>query len=140
VTGPVIVSAARTAIGTARKGSLAQTTGEELAAAVLTETVRRSGLEPRRFDDVIFAESLYGGGDLARHAAVAAGLPELPGVALNRHCAGSLTSIGMAARGRGDQCRARRGRGARADGEDPGLGGGWRGPSADGLRRPARGW
>jgi acetyl-CoA acetyltransferase family protein len=94
---PVIVSAARTAIGTARKGTLANTTGEELAEAVLTETVRRSGLEAGRFDDVIFAESLYGGGDLARHAAVAAGLTEVPGVALNRHCAGSLTSIGMAA-------------------------------------------
>ena len=94
---PVIVSAARTAIGTARKGTLANTTGEELAEAVLTETVRRSGLEAGRFDDIIFAESLYGGGDLARHAAVAAGLTEVAGVALNRHCAGSLTSIGMGA-------------------------------------------
>jgi acetyl-CoA C-acetyltransferase len=94
---PVIVAAARTAIGTARKGTLASTTGEELAAAILAETVRRSGLDPRRFGDVIFAESLYGGGDLARHAAVALGMLEVPGVALNRHCAGSLTSIGMAA-------------------------------------------
>jgi acetyl-CoA acetyltransferase family protein len=94
---PVIVGAARTAIGTARKGTLANTTGEELAEAILTETVRRSGLDPRRFDDVIFAESLYGGGDLARHAAVATGMLEVPGVALNRHCAGSLASIGMAA-------------------------------------------
>jgi acetyl-CoA acetyltransferase family protein len=94
---PVIVAAARTAIGTARKGTLANTTGEELAAAILAETVRRSGLDPRRFGDVIFAESLYGGGDLARHAAVALGMLEVPGVALNRHCAGSLTSIGMAA-------------------------------------------
>jgi acetyl-CoA acetyltransferase family protein len=94
---PVIVSAARTAIGTARKGALANTTGEELAQAVLTETIRRSGLAPERIDDVIFAESLYGGGDLARYAAVASGLPEVPGVALNRHCAGSLTAIGLAA-------------------------------------------
>lgn len=94
---PVIISAARTAIGTARKGTLANTTGEELAAAILAETVRRSGLDPRRFGDVILAESLYGGGDLARHAAVALGMLEVPGVALNRHCAGSLTSIGMAA-------------------------------------------
>jgi acetyl-CoA acetyltransferase family protein len=94
---PVIVSAARTAIGTARKGILANTTGEQLAGAVLVETVRRSGLDPRRFDDVIFAESLYGGGDLARHAAAACGMPGVPGVALNRHCAGSLTAIGMAA-------------------------------------------
>jgi acetyl-CoA acetyltransferase family protein len=94
---PVIVSAARTAIGTARKGTLANTTGEQLAEAVLVETVRRSGLDPGRFDDVIFAESLYGGGDLARYAAAASGMPGVPGVALNRHCAGSLTAIGMAA-------------------------------------------
>jgi acetyl-CoA acetyltransferase family protein len=94
---PVIVSAARTAIGTARKGSLAATTGEQLAEAVLVETVRRSGLEPGRFDDVIFAESLYGGGDLARYAAVASGMTQVPGVAVNRHCAGSLSAIGMAA-------------------------------------------
>jgi acetyl-CoA C-acetyltransferase len=94
---PVIISAARTAIGTAYRGSLVNATGEELAAAVLTETVRRSGLDPRRFDDVIFAESLYGGGDLARYAAAASGLPGLPGVAVNRHCAGSLTAIGLAA-------------------------------------------
>jgi acetyl-CoA acetyltransferase family protein len=94
---PVIVSAARTAIGTARKGTLANTTGEQLAEAVLVETVRRSGLDPGSFDDVIFAESLYGGGDLARYAAVASGMAGVPGVALNRHCAGSLTAIGMAA-------------------------------------------
>ena len=94
---PVIVSTARTAIGTARKGTLANTTGEELAAFILQETVRRSGLDPALVDDVIFAESQYGGGDLARYAAVVAGLIEVPGQAVNRHCAGSLTAIGNAA-------------------------------------------
>jgi acetyl-CoA C-acetyltransferase len=94
---PVIVSTARTAIGTARKGTLANTTGEELAAFILQETVRRSGLDPALVDDVIFAESQYGGGDLARYAAVVAGLTEVPGQAVNRHCAGSLTAIGNAA-------------------------------------------
>jgi acetyl-CoA C-acetyltransferase len=94
---PVIISAARTAIGTARKGTLANTTGEELAEAVLAETIRRSGLDAGRFDDVIFAESLYGGGDLARYAGAALGLNDAAGLALNRHCAGSLTAIGVAA-------------------------------------------
>ena len=94
---PVIVSAARTAIGTARKGTLANTTGEELAAFILQETVRRSGLDPALVDDVIFAESLYGGGDLARYAAVVTGMTEVAGQAVNRHCAGSLTAIGNAA-------------------------------------------
>jgi acetyl-CoA C-acetyltransferase len=94
---PVIVSTARTAIGTARKGSLANTTGEDLAAFILQETVRRSGLDPALVDDVIFAESQYGGGDLARYAAVVTGMTEVAGQAVNRHCAGSLTAIGNAA-------------------------------------------
>ena len=96
---PVIVSAARTAIATARKGSLVNTGGEELAALVLQEAVRRSGLDPARIDDVIFAESLYGGGDLARYAAVVSGYESVAGQAVNRHCAGSLTAIGNASAG-----------------------------------------
>jgi len=96
---PVIVSAARTAIGTARKGTLANTTGEDLATLILQETMRRSQLDPSHVDDVIFAESMYGGGDLARYAAVVNGLLEVPGQAVNRHCAGSLTAIGNAAAG-----------------------------------------
>ncbi|WAH97666.1 thiolase family protein [Arthrobacter sp. MMS18-M83] len=97
MSNPVIVGAARTAVGTANRGTLANTPAEELAVAVLKETVRRSGLDPQRFDDVIFAESMYGGGVLARHAAVAAGMLSVPGQAVNRHCAGSLTAIGAAA-------------------------------------------
>jgi acetyl-CoA acetyltransferase family protein len=99
VSDPVIVSAARTAIATARKGSLVNTTGEELATLVLQETVRRSGLDPARIDDVIFAEAAYGGGDLARHAAVVCGFDSVAGQAVNRWCAGSLTTIGNASAG-----------------------------------------
>jgi acetyl-CoA acetyltransferase family protein len=94
---PVIVSAARTAIGTAYKGTLANTTGEELATVILRGTLDRSHLDPSRVDDVVFAESMYGGGDLARHAAVVNGLTDVPGQAVNRHCAGSLTAVGNAA-------------------------------------------
>jgi acetyl-CoA C-acetyltransferase len=93
----VIVSAARTALGTARKGTLAETPAEVLAKIVLEETVRRSGLSPDLVDDVIFAESLYGGGVVGRHAALEAGMLHVPGQAVNRHCAGSLSSFGMAA-------------------------------------------
>ncbi|MGH3251373.1 MAG: thiolase family protein [Trebonia sp.] len=92
----IIASAVRTPIGTAFKGTLTETTAEELATHVLREAVRRSGLAPERFDDVAFGETLYGGGDLARYAAVAAGMIQVPGVALNRHCASSLTAIAMA--------------------------------------------
>jgi acetyl-CoA acetyltransferase family protein len=94
---PVIVSAARTAIGRSFKGSLVNTPAEVLATTVLQEAVRRAGIEPDAVDDVIFAESHYGGGDLARYAAVASEMYSVPGQAVNRHCAGSLTAVGNAA-------------------------------------------
>ncbi|MFD6456198.1 acetyl-CoA C-acyltransferase, partial [Nocardia sp. NPDC060220] len=94
---PVIVSAVRTAIARSFKGALVNVASETLAIEILTEAVRRSGIDPTHIDDVILAELNYGGGDLARHAAVAAGMLNVPGQAVNRHCAGSLTSIANAA-------------------------------------------
>ena len=94
---PVIVGAARTAIGRSFKGTLVNTPPETLITTVLPEVVRRSGVDPADIDDIIFAESHYGGGDLARYAADAAGLDHVPGQSVNRHCAGSLTAIGNAA-------------------------------------------
>jgi acetyl-CoA acyltransferase len=93
---PVIVGAARTAIGRSFKGTLVNTPPETLITAVLPEVVRRSGVDPLDIDDIIFAESHYGGGDLARYAATATGLDHVPGQSVNRHCAGSLTAIGNA--------------------------------------------
>jgi len=97
MTKALIVSAVRTAIATSFKGSLAGTPAERLAARVLTEAVRRSGIPPHDIDDVILAESLQGGGDIARYAAVEAGMISVPGQAVNRHCASGLTSVGNAA-------------------------------------------
>ncbi|MEB4211397.1 thiolase family protein [Mycobacterium sp. 94-17] len=94
---PVIVGAVRTAIGRSFKGTLVNTPPETLITAVLPEVVRRSGVDPADIDDIIFAESHYGGGDLARYAATATGLEHVPGQSVNRHCAGSLTAIGNAA-------------------------------------------
>lgn len=93
---PVIVGAVRTAIGRSFKGTLVNTPPETLITAVLPEVVRRSGVDPADIDDIIFAESHYGGGDLARYAATATGLDHVPGQSVNRHCAGSLTAIGNA--------------------------------------------
>lgn len=93
---PVIVGAVRTAIGRSFKGTLVNTPPETLITAVLPEAVRRSGVDPSDIDDIIFAESHYGGGDLARYAATATGLEHVPGQSVNRHCAGSLTAIGNA--------------------------------------------
>jgi acetyl-CoA acetyltransferase family protein len=94
---PVIVGAARTAIGRAFKGSLVNTTPEELATTILEAVVERSGVDSESIDDVMFAESHYGGGDLARYAAAKLGMHGVPGQALNRHCAGSLTAVANAA-------------------------------------------
>ena len=92
----VIVSACRTAIGTARKGSLSETDAFVLARAVLEESLQRSGLPSSEIDDLILAESLYGGGVIARYAAVEAGLTTVPGLADNRHCASGLSAIQIA--------------------------------------------
>lgn len=93
----VVVSAVRTPIGTSFKGTLTETTPAEMARVVITETVARSGLPAEMIDDVILAESNYGGGDVARYAAIEAGLVNAPGQSVNRHCAGSLTTIQNAA-------------------------------------------
>lgn len=97
MSSPVIVGAARTAIGRSFKGTLVNTPPDALLGAVLPEVVRRAGIDPSAIDDIIIAESHYGGGDLARYAALVAGFENAPGQAVNRHCAGSLTAIGNAA-------------------------------------------
>jgi acetyl-CoA acyltransferase len=97
MTDAVIVSACRTAIGTAFKGTLTETTAFDLADAVVAESLARTGLGAADIDDVILGETMYGGGDVARHTAVNLGLLEVPGLALNRHCASGLAAISTAA-------------------------------------------
>jgi acetyl-CoA C-acetyltransferase len=91
----VIVSALRTPIGTARKGTLRDTTAFDLAEHVIKAAAE--GLDPERVDDVIMAEGLAGGGVIGRHAAITAGLVNVPGLAVNRHCAASLSAVAAAA-------------------------------------------
>lgn len=91
----VIVSALRTPVGTARKGSLRDTTAFDLAHHIVQAAA--AGLDPDRVDDVILGEGLYGGGVLARHAALTAGLTGIPGAAVNRHCAAGLAAVADAA-------------------------------------------
>ena len=89
----VIVSTARTAIGTSFKGSLLDVDAYELGTLAVAEAVRRSGIDPELVDDVILGEILYGGGDIARYAAIEAGMVHAPGVAHNRHCASGLSAV-----------------------------------------------
>jgi acetyl-CoA C-acetyltransferase len=93
----VIVSMARTAVATSFKGSLLDVDALELGTLAVAEAVRRSGIDPELVDDVILGEILYGGGDIARYAAIEAGLVNAPGVAQNRHCASGLSAIQSAA-------------------------------------------
>lgn len=91
----VIVSALRTPIGTARKGTLRDTNAFDLAHHVVAAAAE--GLDPVRIDDVILGEGRYGGGVLARHAALTAGLTTVPGLANNRHCAAGMAAVQSAA-------------------------------------------
>ena len=92
-----IVAAARTPIGTARKGTLANVPAVELAKPVVAAAIERSGLDAADFDDLVLAESMQGGGDSARYIAVALGLIDIPGLAVNRQCASSLSAIAVGA-------------------------------------------
>jgi acetyl-CoA acyltransferase len=99
---PVIVAAARTAVGKAKKGSLASTRPDELAAAVVQDLLRRTpGLEPKLIDDLIlgcaFPEAEQGM-NMARLVGMRAGLPvEVPAETINRFCSSGLQSIAHAA-------------------------------------------
>jgi acetyl-CoA acetyltransferase family protein len=93
----VVVSTARTAIGTAFKGTLVDVDAFELGTRAVAEAVHRSGVDPDLIDDVVLGESLYGGGDVARYAAIEAGLDHVAGVAHNRHCASGLAAVTTAA-------------------------------------------
>ncbi len=97
MTEAVIVAAARTPIGRARKGSLVDVDAFRLAEIAVGEAVARSGIDAAEIDDIVLGESLYGGGDIARHTAVVLGLENAAGLADNRHCASGLSAVQLAA-------------------------------------------
>jgi acetyl-CoA acyltransferase len=97
----VIVAAARTAIGKAKRGSLASTRPDEMAAEVIRELLRRAkGLDPADVDDVIlgcaFPEGEQGM-NMGRMVALRAGLPQsVPAETVNRFCASGVQTIAHA--------------------------------------------
>ncbi|TFV56947.1 thiolase family protein [Mycobacterium sp. PS03-16] len=91
----VIVSALRTPIGTAMKGTLRDTDAYQLAEHVVGAAAE--GLSGGQVDDVVLGEGLYGGGVIARHAAITAGLTSVPGLSNNRHCAAGQAAVQSAA-------------------------------------------
>lgn len=98
----VIVAAARTPVGKAKKGALATVRPDELAAIVIRDLMRRAeGLDPAELDDVIlgcaFPEGEQGL-NMARMSALRAGLPDsVPAETLNRFCSSGLQTIAHAA-------------------------------------------
>lgn len=98
----VIVTAVRSAVGKAPKGSLKDARPDELASQVIRAALERTpGLEPQEVDDVILGCAMPEGEqglNVARIAALRAGLPvSVPGVTVNRFCASGLQAIAMAA-------------------------------------------
>jgi len=94
-----IVTPLRTPVGT-YGGSLRPVPVEELAATTVRAVVEKSGIDPARIDDVVFAQS-YASSEtpcVGRWAALQAGLPvEVPGMQLDRRCGGGLQAIATAA-------------------------------------------
>ncbi len=99
---PVIVAAARTAVGKAKRGSLATVRPDEMAAAVIRDLLKRvEALNPAEIDDVIlgcaFPEGEQGM-NMARMVSLRAGLPNsVPAETINRFCSSGLQSIAHAA-------------------------------------------
>jgi acetyl-CoA acetyltransferase family protein len=99
VTDAVIVAAARTPIGRTRKGSLVDVDAFRLAEIAVGEVVDRSGIASDDIDDLVVAETLQGGGVIARHTAVVLGMTNVPGLSDNRHCAAGLSAVAIGASG-----------------------------------------
>jgi acetyl-CoA C-acetyltransferase len=90
-----IVAPLRTPVGKFL-GSLSSVTAGELGAVIIKALVERSGIDPERIDDVVFAQG-YGNAEapaIGRWSALAAGLPiHVPGYQVDRRCGSGLQSV-----------------------------------------------
>jgi acetyl-CoA acyltransferase len=97
----VIVAGARTPVGKAKKGSLAQVRPDDLGALVVRETLKRAGNYEGNIDDLIIgcaAPEAEQGMNMARNIGALAGLPHtVPAVTVNRYCSSGLQTIAYAA-------------------------------------------
>ena len=98
----LIVSAVRTAVGKAPRGTLRDTRADEMGAAVIREALARvQGLEAAEIEDVIMGCAMpeaEQGMNIARSAAIRAGLPvSTSAMTINRFCSSGLQSIAIAA-------------------------------------------
>jgi acetyl-CoA acyltransferase len=99
----VVIDAVRTPIGraSADKGYFRDVRSEDLSAHAIKSLMRRTGIDPKLIEDVRWGcvqQQGEQGYDIARIAALVAGLPEeTGGVTINRNCASSLQAINDAA-------------------------------------------
>lgn len=98
----VIVSGARTPVGKAKKGMLANVRPDDLCAYTLKETLRRAQeFDPSLLDDIIIGCAMpeaEQGMNMARNIAALAGIPDtVPAITINRYCSSGLQSIAYGA-------------------------------------------
>ncbi|MFM7068448.1 MAG: acetyl-CoA C-acetyltransferase [Actinomycetes bacterium] len=100
MTDAVIVATARTPIGRAGKGSLKDMRPDDLSARAIEAVLDKvPGLDRTEIEDVLWGcgqPAVEAGHNVARVAAVLAGLDDVPGVTVNRYCSSSLMTIRMA--------------------------------------------
>ncbi|ALV44988.1 acetyl-CoA acetyltransferase [Arthrobacter alpinus] len=97
-TTPVIIAAKR--LPTAKAGGPYKNyRAHQLAAAAIADIVREPGIAGESIADVIIGNATGGGGNVARLAALTAGLPEqIPGLTVDRQCGSGLEAIVLACR------------------------------------------
>ncbi len=96
-----IVAAARTAVGRAKRGSLASYRPEDMAAAVVQAAWKRAGdLDRALVEDILLGCAFPEGSqglNLARSVGLLAGFPDsVPGMTVNRFCSSGLQTIALA--------------------------------------------
>src|SRR3954464_4544293 len=96
----VIVSAARSPIGRANKGSLVDFRPDDLAATIIQAALAKvPELDPKTIDDHYLGCGLPGGesgNNMARIVNVLLGLDEVPGATITRYCSSSVQTTRMA--------------------------------------------
>lgn len=96
----VIVSAARSPIGRANKGSLKDFRPDDLSALIIKTALDKvEGLDPNTVDDVYLGCGLPGGesgNNMARIVNVLNGMDDVPGATVTRYCASSVQTTRMA--------------------------------------------
>lgn len=98
-----VVSAVRTAVGKAKKGTLKDTRPDDLLAWVLNAAVERAGVDPSSIEDIVVGTAMpeaEQGMNLGRIGGMVAGLPDdVPAMTINRFCSSGLQSLAQGASG-----------------------------------------